>query len=108
VVGVLLLVDVKPAWRGIRRAIPTPARHVDAFEAGVVIYPVHRFRRWQALHFLARHAVVGKGRGINLPFNLAGLLVFLPSHPLHHADDLAGVCVDDSHQLINGKVAVAS
>ena|SRR3979411_653245 len=49
-----------------------------------------------------------KGRGMNVPLNLAGLLVFLPSHPLHHTNDLAGVCVHDSHQFFNGKVAVAS
>jgi hypothetical protein len=62
VVGILLLVDVKQAWRGFRRAIPTPARHIDAFEVGVVVarktvsactneapWPVSRGKGWDVV-----------------------------------------------------------
>ncbi len=38
---------------------------------------------------------------------LAGLAVFLAPHSLHHTDDLAGVCVDDSRQFFDGQVAVS-
>jgi hypothetical protein len=38
-----------------------------------------------------------KGRGIDVVLDLAGLLVVLPPHALHHIDDLTGVGVDDGH-----------
>ena len=58
VVGALLLIDVDPAWRCVRRPIPTPTCRVNALEVGVVIHTIHRFRRRHALNFLARQAVV--------------------------------------------------
>src|ERR1700721_3049689 len=57
-VGVLLMVDVDPARRGLGRAVPTAPGYVNTFELGVVIYAVHRFGGRKALNFLARHAVV--------------------------------------------------
>src|SRR5258706_4181333 len=57
-VGVLLLVDVDPAWGGLRRPIPAAARHVDALEVGVIMHPIHGFRRRQTFNFLAGQAVV--------------------------------------------------
>src|ERR1700721_869626 len=54
VVGILLLVDINPAWRCLRRPVPASARHVDAVEVRVIVHTIHRLRSRQALNFLTR------------------------------------------------------
>ena len=38
---------------------------------------------------------------------IGSFCVFLPPHPLHHADDFAGVRINNGHQFFDREIAVA-